>query len=261
MTATASPKRSTKRPAVCGVRAISGTRTMAERPRSSAAATARRYTSVLPLPVTPCSSRGAPGVSKRARIRRSAAAWALVSSTFPARAPTRSTRGRRGGCAAFTRRTNPRRSRLRSVEWSAPARRATAVTAAGPLLSVSSAARWRCPSRVVEASAWRPSSVSAARSERRGITGRPDPVPVPGGSTSARPRAGVDTYSRATHRPRPTSASGTSASSAASGWVRRSRAISLSSASPTTTPSNRRRPKGTTSTLPTLTLSRSPVSR
>ena len=41
-TATASPKRSTKRPAVCGVSAISGTSTIAERPRSSAAATARR---------------------------------------------------------------------------------------------------------------------------------------------------------------------------------------------------------------------------
>ena len=38
----ASPKRSTKRPAVCGVSAISGTSTIAERPRSSAAATARR---------------------------------------------------------------------------------------------------------------------------------------------------------------------------------------------------------------------------
>ena len=42
MIATASPKRSTKRPAVCGVSAISGTSTIAERPRSSAAATARR---------------------------------------------------------------------------------------------------------------------------------------------------------------------------------------------------------------------------
>ena len=42
MTATASPKRSTNRPAVWGVSAISGTRTIAERPRSSAVATARR---------------------------------------------------------------------------------------------------------------------------------------------------------------------------------------------------------------------------
>ena len=39
--ATVSPNRSTNRPAVCGVSAISGTSTMAERPRSIAAATAR----------------------------------------------------------------------------------------------------------------------------------------------------------------------------------------------------------------------------
>ena len=38
----ASPKRSSKRRAVCGVSAISGTSTIAERPGSSAAAAARR---------------------------------------------------------------------------------------------------------------------------------------------------------------------------------------------------------------------------
>src|SRR5256885_917593 len=37
MTATWSPKRSSKRPAVCGVSAISGTSTIAERPRASGA--------------------------------------------------------------------------------------------------------------------------------------------------------------------------------------------------------------------------------
>ena len=51
-TATCS-KRRRKRRTVCGVSAISGTRTMAWRPCSRACANARRYTSVLPLPVTP----------------------------------------------------------------------------------------------------------------------------------------------------------------------------------------------------------------
>ena len=52
-TATRSPKRARKRPSVCGVSAISGTSTIAPRPRASAASQARMYTSVLPLPVAP----------------------------------------------------------------------------------------------------------------------------------------------------------------------------------------------------------------
>ena len=42
----------------CGVRLISGTISSTCRPRASARSAARRYTSVLPLPVTPCSSSG-----------------------------------------------------------------------------------------------------------------------------------------------------------------------------------------------------------
>ena len=76
---------------------------------------------------------------------------------------------------------------------------------------------------------------------------------MPGGSTSARPRAGVEQYSSATHRPRRTSAAGTSASSADSGSASRSGATSLSEAVEVTTPRIRRRPNGTTSTLPTPT--------
>ena len=49
-----SPKRAWKRPTVCGVSPISGTRTIAPRPAASVAWTAWRYTSVLPEPVTPC---------------------------------------------------------------------------------------------------------------------------------------------------------------------------------------------------------------
>src|ERR687891_157604 len=88
MTATASPKRSTKRPAVWGVSAISGTRTIADRPPSRAAATARRYTSVFPEPVTPWRRRGFDRAAMRAAIFARAALWAAVGSTAPARAPT-----------------------------------------------------------------------------------------------------------------------------------------------------------------------------
>ena len=51
------PKRSRKRPTSCGVRAISGTSTSARRPASSTRPTRRRYTSVLPLPVIPWSTK------------------------------------------------------------------------------------------------------------------------------------------------------------------------------------------------------------
>ena len=48
-------KRTAKRRIICGVSAISGTSTIAPRPAASAASIAARYTSVLPLPVTPWS--------------------------------------------------------------------------------------------------------------------------------------------------------------------------------------------------------------
>src|ERR1700729_1061145 len=52
-TATPALKRRRKRSTSCGVRAISGTSTSAWPPPAMAAAMTRRYTSVLPLPVTP----------------------------------------------------------------------------------------------------------------------------------------------------------------------------------------------------------------
>ena len=61
--------------------------------------------------------------------------------------------------------------------------------------SASSAARWRAPIRAPSRSGASPAGVIVARSERLGRSGRPAPVPVPGGSTSASPRAGVETYS------------------------------------------------------------------
>ena len=120
----------------------------------------------------------------------------------PRRAPRPArTRGRRGASAALSSRISPRRSRLRSVACVQPVRRASAAAPSGAPASASSAAFWRAPIRRALCSAASPAGVIAARSERFGRSGRPAPVPVPGGSTSASPRAGVETYSRATHSP------------------------------------------------------------
>ena len=55
---------------VCGVSAISGTRTIVARSRASAAAAAWRYTSVFPLPVGPCRRKWPPPASSAATIAR-----------------------------------------------------------------------------------------------------------------------------------------------------------------------------------------------
>ena len=86
-TATSSPKRARKRATSCGVSAISGTSTIEPRPRSRAAAMARRYTSVLPLPVTPWRRNVRRAASRRARRSRSiAAVCAAVASCGASRA-------------------------------------------------------------------------------------------------------------------------------------------------------------------------------
>ena len=76
--ASPSPKRAAKRPAACGVSAISGTSTIAPSPRSSAAAHAWRYTSVLPLPVAPA-SRKFPPLPNAPTMRSIAARCSSVS--------------------------------------------------------------------------------------------------------------------------------------------------------------------------------------
>ena len=59
-TATSSPNLARNMPSICGVSEISGTSMIAPRPAASVRAMTERYTSVLPLPVTPC-RRYAPG--------------------------------------------------------------------------------------------------------------------------------------------------------------------------------------------------------
>ena len=54
-TATRSPNASRNAPATAGVRAISGTSTSTDLPLRNTRSASRRYTSVLPEPVTPCS--------------------------------------------------------------------------------------------------------------------------------------------------------------------------------------------------------------
>ena len=124
-TATVSPKRCRKRPTVCGASAISGTSTIAPRPRSSAAAHACRYTSVLPLPVGPASRRCSPSPSSSAATMRSMAATLLRVSAMRAaalrqgpRAP-RATDVRSGARVAAA-----PRARAPVPEWSRSSRRA-----------------------------------------------------------------------------------------------------------------------------------------
>ena len=193
------------------------------------------------------------GASMAATTSASAASWAPVSARTSGRAPTIEVRGRTGAWSAYSSSSSPRPSSRRAPAWSQPVAEARSLTRAGPAASASSAARWRVPSRASPARASRPAAVMDARSDRRGPIRRPLPVPVPGGSTSARPRAGVDTYSRATQSPRFTSSGGTSASSADSGSASFSGGTSLCSATSTTTPRMRRRANGTTSIEPTPT--------
>ena len=104
--ATRSPKRARKRPSACGVSAISGTSTIAPRPRASAASQARMYTSVLPLPVAPQSRTLPPPPSSSASMRESAASCGGDSCVGAASAvsavPTCRRSPRRFGCDGAT---------------------------------------------------------------------------------------------------------------------------------------------------------------
>ena len=244
-------------PAVCGVSAISGTSTIAERPRSSA----RGDRAQVDLGLAAAGhavqqqrrARGAASIRRGDRLERGALRGGRLDAAG-ARAHALDPRPARRLGRLFAGRTRPRRSRLRSVACPRPATRATDAALAGPAASASSAARWRAPSAAapLRPSAARP-AVGELGAQRAPRAQRPRraPVPVPGGSTSARPRAGVEQYSSATQRPSRTS------SRRDVGLERRQRLDEPlrragRSARPrsTTTPSSRRRPNGTTSTLP-----------
>ncbi len=78
-TDTVAPKRARAARTSIGVSPISGTRTMAPRPRARASSTARKYTSVFPLPVTPYSRKGRNAPSATAARRGSSAvSWSGV---------------------------------------------------------------------------------------------------------------------------------------------------------------------------------------
>ncbi len=127
--------------------------------------------------------------------------------------------------------TSPRASSRRSAERSRPAVRGSA----------SSSARWFAVSRS-------PSSGAAVRSAHSSVRGRPR-----GGSTSESARAGVEQYSSAIQRARPTSSAGTESARTSRGVTSRSAGTSVVSASPTTTPSSAWCPNGTRTTDPTAT--------
>ena len=78
-TAETSPKRARNQRTICGVSAISGTRMIALLPRRSVCRTALRKTSVLPLPVTPCSRKRPPPFSSVGRISSRASCCISVS--------------------------------------------------------------------------------------------------------------------------------------------------------------------------------------
>ena len=244
-------------PPSAGVSAISGTSTIAERPRSSAAATARRYTSVLPLPVTPWSRSGSPGARPRPSAPRPPpaprAGPGSGSGARPAAAPTCSSTGRRDGSAVWSSVTRPRRSRARSVPCPQPTWRASAATASGPPDSARRAATCRSPS---PAPALLGRDAAGVGERRRAASC----APAAGGRSPCRCRVGARARGRArapsstrgrarargaraerARRP-PAPAAARRAAPAAARSPRRG---------PRPRPSRRRGPKGTTSMLPT----------
>ena len=132
----------------------------------------------------------------------------------------RSRRGRGAGASCGSRSGRAPRSRRR-VWRSEPTAAASSAPDISPARSASSTARCLTPSRPPPLSASSPAGRISARSSTLERTVRP-PVPVPGGSTSCRPREGVEQYSRATQSPSRTSSAGAPASSASIGSASRS---------------------------------------
>ena len=245
---------------VCGVSAISGTRTIAPLPRSSAARGRLQVDLGLAGAGHAVEQEGAaaaaailgePGDDGIERDR-----WAPVSSTPSRTAPTPGEwwRRRRSTSRVATR---PRASSRRSVARSEPAVAASSRAAFGPAsrarehrsLSQPEGARRRrsprCPSRSPRRRA-RPAGGRGApppRCRRREAARGQGPAPE--WSSTPRRSSGPARPAPAAPRPRAPPAAPPAGRSASS----------LRSASPTTTPTTRRRPKGTTSTEPTSTSS------
>ena len=231
--------------------AISGTSTIAERPRSSAAGHRAQVHLRLAAAGDAVEQQRAPRIagvhSRLDRRQRRALVRGRLGGACPRRAPTCSSTGRRDGSARLVERHEA--AALQRAQRAVPAahlarerrhRQRPARQRAGG--RPPGARRGRAPP---SSAAARPASVSPACSELRGRSGRPEPVPVPGGSTRASPRAGAEQYSRASQRPRRTSAGGhVGLQSARSGSASRSGGRSLSSARSTTTPEEAPRPEG-----------------
>ena len=158
--ATRSTNRDRKAAATPSVRAISGTSTRARRPARSVCSASRAYSSVLPLPVTPCTRAtwNAPS-SSRCRSRSSAASCSAVSVTsgaFAADCPVRPQAPANGSRSTGCRRmlTSSRRPSRRRPATSKPrARSAGAESPAGAAASAASNSRCLAPSLSPAASA------------------------------------------------------------------------------------------------------------
>ena len=231
-----------KRATSCGVSAISGTSTSAPRPDSSTRSMSRRYTSVFPLPVTPCSSQ-APNFPSDAPIASTAAPWSAVS-TGPGRpAPAG------GGASRPGNGFEPAALHKRAHGGRVPRGRDGCSASLRPPPMRSMSACWRGRD---------------ARRRDRGAPARPRDAR---GSRRARPprRRAASSASRRTARRRadggsspPPSAAGRMSPSSQSGVVsiasttvfRRARGSALDSACAATTPIARRRPSGTRTRSP-----------
>ena len=171
-TASRLPKVDFKRRIICGVKLISGTSTNALRPSSSVRSMSFRKTTVLPLPVTPCSS----------------AAWGCASSNFGSSSQKTACcsgervmgRGSKGmsanrsislSCSLTV--STPFLQRVSSVDLEMPtssSRRAVR----GPWRSACTAASWRGPGLgAAGSSPARVYSRSVERLSRLCMTGRP----------------------------------------------------------------------------------------
>ena len=259
-TATRSPRRARRRPRNCGVSAISGTSTRLDFPRARAASMARRYTSVLPDPVTPCSSRAStPSESMAAVMRATAAACPSVSV------------GGVSASGAGPNQLSPLASARSAVNviWPSSAMRLS-VGMVVPATRTRSAAGSSPPRATNSAStaARRPVGASAPDTARATMRSRPCPVgapsvhmpsgprrsapSAPGGSTSLRHVPSGLSVRRPTQRARLSRSAGTTGASTTPATGCR-RPVCVAGSRLITTPSTARGPRRTATRAPGTT--------